>query len=82
MSKVKMLEDAKYSSNGSDCICLEAGQVVDNLPENIEASWLNRGVCELDKPAKKETKVVNPVEEVKSPAKCKNRRIEIRSLAC
>ncbi len=71
MSKVKMLESNKYSSNGVNCICLEAGQVVDNLPENIEAAWLERGVCELDKPAKKETKIVNPVEEVKAPAKKK-----------
>lgn len=72
MSKVKMKEAAKYSSNGTDCICLEAGQVVDNLPEKIESAWLKRGVCELDKPAKKETKVVNPVEEVKkAPAKKK-----------
>ena len=71
MSKVKMLEDNKYSSNGVNCICLEAGQVVDNLPEDIESAWLNRGVCELDKPAKKETKVVNPVEEVKTPTKKK-----------
>jgi len=66
MSKVKMLEANKYSSNGVNCICLEVGQVVDNLPENIEAAWLNRGVCELDKPViEKETKVVEPVEEVK-----------------
>ena len=71
MSEVKMLEDRRYSSNGTDCICLEAGQVVDNLPENIEAAWLERGICELNKPAKKETKVVNPVEEIKAPAKKK-----------
>ena len=72
MSKVKMLEDRRYSSNGTDCICHEAGQVVDNLPEDIESAWLNRGVCELDKqPAKKETKVVNPVEETKAPTKKK-----------
>lgn len=71
MSKVKMLEDRRYSSNGTNCICLEAGQVVDNLPENIEAAWLERGICELDKPTKKETKVVNPVKEVKTPTKKK-----------
>lgn len=71
MSKVKMKEAAKYSSNGSDCICLCLGDVVSDLPANIEEAWLKRGVCELDKPAKKETKVVNPVEETKetSPKK-------------
>ncbi len=68
-----MLEANRYSSNGVNCICLEAGQVVDNLPEKIELAWLNRGVCELDKPVvKKETKVVEPVKEVKeAPTKKK-----------
>lgn len=80
MSKVKMLESIKYSSTGTDCICLEAGQVVDNLPENIEAAWLARGVCELNKPTlvKKETKVVNPVEEVKEVKSTKPKKKKAR----
>ncbi len=71
MSKVKMKEAAEYSSNGTNCICLCAGDVVDNLPGDIEAAWLKRGVCELDKPAKKEIKVVSPGQETKAPAKKK-----------
>ena len=74
MSKVKMKEAAKYSSNGTDCICLSVGDVVDNLPANVEESWLKSGVCELDKPAKKETKVVSPIEETKVETKKKRRR--------
>ncbi len=69
MSKVKMKESAKYSSNGIDCICLSVGDVVSNLPADVESAWLKRGVCELDKPAKKETKVVSPVEETKVETK-------------
>jgi len=68
--KVKILKDCKYSSNGTNCIDLAAGDVVDDLPCNVELAWIGRGVCEECKP-KKETKVVNPVVETKAPAKGK-----------
>lgn len=74
MSKVMIHEDIKYSSNGSDCVCLKGGQSVDNLPADIEAAWLERGICSLDEPMKRETKVVKPVEETKAAPKKKARR--------
>lgn len=79
MSKVKMKESGMYSSNGSNCICLSVGDVVDNLPANVEASWLASGVCELDRPAKKETKVVSPVEETKVETKAEPKKKRRRS---
>ena len=73
--KVKILKDCKYSSNGTNCIDLAAGDIVDDLPCNIESAWLESGLCEADKPkpAKKETKVVNPVVETKAPVKKKTK---------
>lgn len=70
--KVKILKDCKYSSNGTNCINLAAGDIVDDLPCNVESAWLERGLCEADKPKaepKKETKVVNPVVETKAKKK-------------
>ena len=74
MSKVKMKESGMYSSNGTDCICLSVGDVVNDLPADIEAAWLSRGVCSLDEPMKRETKVVKPVEETKAAPKKKAKK--------
>lgn len=65
MSKVKIKQSIKYSTNGTNCISLNKGDTVENLPADIEKAWLNRGVCELVKVEQKETKVIAPVKEVK-----------------
>ncbi len=66
----KMLKDSKYSSNGVNCICVSKGDVVD-LPKDLGDAWLANGTCELNKRTKfnpvEEKKVVEPVEETKSP---------------
>ncbi len=43
--KVKMLKDSKYSSNGVNCVELKAGDIVDDLPQNIADAWLSNGSC-------------------------------------
>lgn len=62
-----MNETIAYA-NGPATICtVNKGDVVE-LPEDIAIAWLKRGVCEKAG-AKKETKVVKPVEETKAAPK-------------
>jgi hypothetical protein len=63
---IKMLRDWTYSSNGVNCVTLKEGDSVEGVKPEILEDWLSRGICGEEKSQpKKETKIVNPVEEVK-----------------
>ncbi len=69
--RVKILKDGKYGDCGKH-VDVSKGDLCE-LPEFVANVWLKDGRCEL--PGKKspveETKVVNPVKEVKTPTKKK-----------
>lgn len=75
--KVKILKDTCYSSNGVNSVNLKAGDIVDNLPNNILDAWLNNGLC-----IEEGKKMLKPVDnkmldlsdenkEVRKPSKTK-----------
>ena len=71
---MKMLKDWKYSSNGVNCVCLKVGDSVEGVKPEILDDWIARGICGDPKPAKKEVKIIQPVEEVKAEPRKKRRR--------
>ena len=73
----KMKIDYKYSTNGVNCICVKAGDVVD-LPADIAKALLSNGRCE-DATVKKavapvENKMAEPVENKAEPKKTRKTR--------
>ncbi len=71
-----MLQDCTYS-DACKHIHVKKGDVLE-LPEFVANSWLNRGICELNKKPKFnpviEKKVVEPVEETKAKPKTKKKK--------
>ena len=73
---IKMLKDWTYSSNGTNCVTLKAGDSVEDVKPDILADWLARGICGEEPKIipKKEVKIMQPVEETKAEPKKKRRR--------
>lgn len=71
----KMKVKKAYMKTPTECIDCPEGQIVD-LPEDIAKAWLDHGFCEPAKKEapKKETKIINPVEETKEAPKPKRKR--------
>jgi hypothetical protein len=71
----KMKVSKSYMATVRDCVKCPKGEEVE-LPEDIAVSWLKNDFCEPIKKStpKKETKVVNPVEETKEAPKPKSKR--------
>ena len=65
--QVEMKKTLSYATGPATACKVCEGEVVE-LPEDIASAWLERGVCEKVG-AKKETKVVEPVEETKAAPK-------------